>query len=60
MEPPKTTVKLPTALDMFDKVNGTDATRRALQAGTPAAEIVQSWKAGEEAFRQQQEKYLLY
>jgi uncharacterized protein YbbC (DUF1343 family) len=45
---------------MFDKVNGTDTTRKALQAGTPAAEIVASWKAGEEAFRQKRKAYLLY
>jgi uncharacterized protein YbbC (DUF1343 family) len=45
---------------MFDKVNGTDATRLALQAGTPATEIVASWKTGEEAFRQLRRKYLLY
>ncbi|PYJ07005.1 MAG: DUF1343 domain-containing protein [Verrucomicrobia bacterium] len=48
------------AFDMFDKVNGTDATRKALQAGTPAAQIVASWKADEEAFRARRQKYLLY
>ena len=46
--------------DMFDKVNGTDATRRALQAGQSAAAIVASWRAGEEAFRQERVPYLLY
>ena len=46
--------------DMFDKVNGTEATRRALQAGTSAADIVASWKAGEEKFRQERRRYLLY
>jgi uncharacterized protein YbbC (DUF1343 family) len=46
--------------EMFDKVNGTDATRKALQAGTPAAQIVASWKAGEGAFREKRKKYLLY
>jgi uncharacterized protein YbbC (DUF1343 family) len=45
---------------MFDKVNGADATRKALEAGTPAAEIVASWKAGDEAFRKARKKYLLY
>ncbi len=48
------------SFNMFDKVNGTDATRKALQAGVPAAEIVTSWKSGEEAFRRQRKKYLLY
>jgi uncharacterized protein YbbC (DUF1343 family) len=53
-------VKANQSFAMFDKVNGTDATRKALQAGTSAAEIVVSWKAGEEAFRKQRRKYLLY
>jgi len=48
------------SLAMFDKVNGTDATRKALQAGVPAAQIVASWKAGEDAFRQKRRPYLLY
>ncbi|MEZ6015353.1 MAG: DUF1343 domain-containing protein [Planctomycetota bacterium] len=45
---------------MFDKVNGTDATRLALQAGVSAAEIVAGWRAGEEAFRARRAPYLLY
>jgi uncharacterized protein YbbC (DUF1343 family) len=45
---------------MFDKVNGTDATRKALQSGTSAAAIVASWKPGEDAFRELRKKYLLY
>jgi len=45
---------------MFDKVNGTDATRKALQAGTPASEIVASWKPGEEAFQRKRKAYLMY
>lgn len=46
--------------DMFDKVNGTDATRLALQAGRPASEIVAGWRAGEERFRQDRKPFLLY
>ncbi len=53
-------VKAGRKFDMFDKVNGTEATRKALQAGTSAAEIVASWKAGEEKFRKERRKYLLY
>jgi uncharacterized protein YbbC (DUF1343 family) len=53
-------VKRKKSFSMFDKVNGTDATRKALQAGTPAAEIVASWKPDEEAFLKQRKKYLLY
>jgi uncharacterized protein YbbC (DUF1343 family)/LysM repeat protein len=45
---------------MFDKVFGTDEVRRQLKAGKSASDIVRSWKAGEEAFRQQRRKYLLY
>lgn len=45
---------------MFDKVNGTTATRRALQEGRGAAEIVTSWQADETAFRHQRQKYLIY
>lgn len=53
-------VKAGKKFDMFDKVNGTDATRRALQAGKSAAEIVVTWKAGEEQFRKDRAKHLLY
>jgi uncharacterized protein YbbC (DUF1343 family) len=45
---------------MFDRVNGSDANRKAFQAGVPAAEIVSSWKAGEDAFRKARKKYLIY
>jgi LysM repeat protein len=45
---------------MFDKVCGTDDIRRQLKTGKSASEIVESWKTGEEAFRQQRRKYLLY
>ncbi len=53
-------VKANRGFAMFDKVNGTDATRKALQAGKTAAEIAATWKPGEDAFRKQREKYLLY
>ena len=45
---------------MFDKVNGTDATRKALQANKPVTEIVASWKAVENTFREKRKPYLLY
>ena len=48
------------SFSMFDKVNGTDATRKALQAGASAADIVASWKPGEDSFRKLRKKYLLY
>lgn len=53
-------VKANKSFAMFDKVNGTDATRQALQAGTPAADIVASWRPGEQAFRRARQPYLLY
>ena len=53
-------VKVNKKFDMFDKVNGTDATRLALQSGQSAAEIVASWQPGEKKFRKERQKYLLY
>jgi uncharacterized protein YbbC (DUF1343 family) len=48
------------SFSMFDKVNGTDATRKALQEGKAAADIVASWRPAEEAFRAKRKRYLLY
>jgi uncharacterized protein YbbC (DUF1343 family) len=48
------------SFSMFDKVNGTDATRKALQEGRSAAEIITSWKPVEDAFRARRKRYLLY
>src|SRR5262249_37252886 len=45
---------------MFDRVNGSDANRKAFQKGVSAAEIVASWKADEESFRKARKKYLIY
>lgn len=53
-------VKANKSFAMFDKVNGTDAMRRALQRGTSAAEIVAGWKTGEEKFRRERQPFLLY
>ena len=46
--------------DMFDKVNGTDAMRLALQNGKSAAAIVASWRTGEDKFRAERKPFLLY
>lgn len=48
------------SFEMFDKVNGTDATRKALSSGKSARVISDSWRRGEETFRQKRGKYLLY
>ena len=53
-------VKAGKKFDMFDKVNGTAATREVLQAGRPATEIITGWRAGEDAFRRERQPYLLY
>ncbi len=53
-------VKAGRSFAMFDKVNGTDAVRKALQAGKSAASIVASWHSGEAAFRAKRRKYLIY
>ncbi len=47
-------------LSMWDKVNGSDVPRLAFAAGQSAAEIVASWKTGEDQFRKERAKYLLY
>ncbi len=48
------------SFSMFDKINGTDATRKALERGATGAQVIAGWKAGEEAFRKRRQKYLLY
>lgn len=53
-------VKAKKKFDMFDKVNGTDAMRLALQKGKSAAAIVASWQAGEEKFRRDRQPFLIY
>ena len=53
-------VKRKRNFQMFDKVSGTDEIRRQLKAGKSAAEVVESWAPGEEAFRRRRQKYLLY
>jgi len=53
-------VKTKRGVSMFDKVNGSDKPRTQMQAGVSAAEIVASWKSGEEAFRVKRQKFLLY
>ena len=57
---PRAASSVSDGLAVEPKSPGTDATRKAWQAGTPAAQIVASWKAGEEAFREKRRKYLLY
>ena len=44
----------------FDVIAGTDALRTAIEAGRSLEEITRGWAAGEDAFRRQREKYLLY
>ena len=44
----------------FDRLIGGDAARKALDAGASAAEVVASWAAVEEEFRQRREACLLY
>lgn len=53
-------VKNKKSFAMFDKVNGSDAIRIALQEGRPAREIVASWKPVEDGFRLKRKKYLIY
>ncbi len=46
--------------NLFDKVCGSDSTRRDLQAGRSARLIVASWKSSEEVFLRKRRPYLLY
>ncbi|MCS1407213.1 MAG: hypothetical protein M2R45_00370 [Verrucomicrobia subdivision 3 bacterium] len=45
---------------MFDKVNGTDATRRDLQAGRSVSSIAKSWEAEVRRFKARRQRYLIY
>ena len=56
----KEAVKAGRNFDMFDKVNGTTATREALEKGVTASELVASWRNSEVSFRTQRFPYLLY
>ena len=53
-------VKAGKSFDLFDKVNGTDQTRRALEANLTAENITRLWQANGEAFKKRRQKYLLY
>jgi uncharacterized protein YbbC (DUF1343 family) len=44
----------------FDVIAGTSALREAVEGGRSLDEITRPWRAAEEAFRRQREKYLLY
>ncbi len=45
---------------MFDKVNGSDATRLSLQAGDPVPRIVDSWRTGVRQFSERRKPWLIY
>jgi uncharacterized protein YbbC (DUF1343 family) len=45
---------------MFDKVNGTDATRRDLQVGRPVGSIAKGWEKEVQRFKERRNKYLIY
>ncbi len=53
-------VKRNSNFKMFDKVNGTTATRKSLQAGVNPAQIVRSWASDESGFRRDRAQYLVY
>jgi uncharacterized protein YbbC (DUF1343 family) len=53
-------VKRKSNFKMFDKVNGTTATRKELQAGVSPTQIVKSWVPDEAKFRRERAKYLIY
>ena len=45
---------------LFDKVNGTDATRKDMLNGRSVKQIVRSWSDGVNAFRQARTPYLIF
>ncbi|MBI5864462.1 MAG: DUF1343 domain-containing protein [Planctomycetes bacterium] len=45
---------------LFDKVCGTDAIRKAIEARRPIGEVLAMWREGVAEFRTQRAKYLLY
>ncbi|MDA7525126.1 DUF1343 domain-containing protein, partial [Verrucomicrobia bacterium] len=45
---------------LFDKVNGTNATRLDLQVGRSVDNIVESWRHGLEKFQSKRLPYLIY
>jgi uncharacterized protein YbbC (DUF1343 family) len=45
---------------LFDKVNGTDATRRDMERGRGVAQIVNAWQQGVDRFRKERTRYLIY
>ncbi|MEM7626667.1 MAG: DUF1343 domain-containing protein [Planctomycetota bacterium] len=47
-------------LAMFDKANGTDATREWLAAGKPIDKLFAKWRRDSAAFARQRDPYLLY
>ncbi|MDN7137177.1 DUF1343 domain-containing protein [Pseudidiomarina sp. 1ASP75-14] len=49
-----------TAPDFMDKLSGTDALRKAIEAGQSEAEIRASWQADLARFKARREPYLLY
>ena len=45
---------------MFDKVNGDDEMRKALEAGEDVTPLLDSWRKNSEQFREERKKWLLY
>lgn len=46
--------------EWFDKLYGTSRVRESLQAGVPASDIIDSWRAGLAAFEAERSTHLLY
>jgi uncharacterized protein YbbC (DUF1343 family) len=44
----------------FDRLAGSDRVRKMIEAGTPAEQIIQSWKAGLKVFQARRATYLIY
>lgn len=60
MDAKKLLADAPKRHNMFDKVNGGQAMRTALQDGADIAPIFEEWKKFSEQFREERKKWLLY
>jgi uncharacterized protein YbbC (DUF1343 family) len=60
LDAPKLLAEAPKRHNMFDKVNGGDAMRRALSAGEDISAILEEWIKYSQDFREKRKRWLLY
>jgi len=60
LDAPKLLADAPKRHAMFDKVNGGDDMRKALESGGDIAVVLDKWRAYSDEFREMRKKWLLY